>query len=68
MSFILFSLVDAVYAMAHSLHNLVLDECCTRSKDYHSKEEALKVCTIYNEFAFWSKGWLLSNFKQILGF
>ena len=38
--------VDAVYAMAHSLHNLVLDVCCNSSQFYNTKEEALKVFQI----------------------
>ena len=41
-----FSPVDAVYAMAHSLHNLVLDVCCNSSQFYNTKEEALKVFQI----------------------
>lgn len=49
----LYILVDAVYAMAHSLHNLVLDVCCNNSKYFHSKEEALKVHNLLR-FAFWS--------------
>ena len=34
-------LVDAVYAMAHSLHNLILDECCSQFK--YLKEKQLQV-------------------------
>jgi hypothetical protein len=35
--------VDAVYAMAHSLHNLVLDLCCNNTHLFTSPEEALQV-------------------------
>jgi hypothetical protein len=36
-------LVDAVYAMAHSLHNLVLDLCCNNTHLFNDQEEALQV-------------------------
>ena len=44
--------VDAVYAMAHSLHNLVLDVCCNNTMFYQTREEALKVTIIF---------WLISK-------
>ena len=36
-------LVDAVYAMAHSLHNLVVDECCNNTNLHSTAQEALQV-------------------------
>lgn len=42
--------IDAVYAMAHSLHNLVLDVCCNNTMYYQTKEEALKACISQGKF------------------
>jgi len=36
--------IDAVYAMAHALHNLVLHQCCNNTQFYSSSEEALQAC------------------------
>ena len=39
---IIFS-VDAVYAMAHSLHNQILEECCKNHLHFKDKDQITKV-------------------------
>ncbi|XP_023336258.1 metabotropic glutamate receptor 6 isoform X2 [Eurytemora carolleeae] len=47
--------IDAVYAMAHSLHNLILEQCCPSFNPSTDRARVLKECLAAGEFRICGK-------------
>ncbi|XP_023327303.1 metabotropic glutamate receptor 8 [Eurytemora carolleeae] len=60
--------VDAVYAMANSLHNLVLDVCCNSTQLYSTREEETEACVSAGRFKICEAIQPVPEGKQLLNY